>query len=96
MCNAKMLMLFIQMCNFFLNANPQSVGLSNCIKAFDVCVDRQYWTLEEAIIKPINPDDAVVDICEDELFNRKLFSEYYSDNRCEQRNNQYQNFLKNR
>jgi len=83
MCNPNMLLLFIQLCTSFISTNNFTINQTDCIKYFDVCVDRQYWAIEEMALKPSNEAEAVIDICKYELFNEKLFIEYSTDNRCE-------------
>ncbi len=85
MCNPGLLVLFISLCNFHLNSNIKpDVTLQNCVKAFDICVDRELWEYEDTLINSSEKEkqEAAIDSCDYLLLNRQEYSSYYTDIRC--------------
>lgn len=82
MCNPQMLMMFMSLCSNFIYQNP-SILKSDCVHAFDVCVERS------SLINPNEIADFHIQLCDDELFNRKLIGEYAAGAPCLNQNSLY-------
>jgi hypothetical protein len=81
MCNPLLLKVFISACLFFNQNNMHALGINKCVKAYDICVERQIRSLDSYIITGAQYDKAL-DMCDDDIFNRRVFSEYYTDDIC--------------
>ena len=89
MCNAKLLIIFISMCSSYIHNSgtnfPSNTPMLKCVKALDVCVDRQIWdmtSVHRANMSEKEMEDEAISICDYDINALFEFGSYSSDNRC--------------